>query len=360
MKWAILIGKISGIKLYIHWTFFILLGWIFIMNLNQGESWQQAAMGVVLVLSLFVCVVLHEFGHALVAKRYKYQTQSITLLPIGGIAQLAQLPEKPVQELWVALAGPAVNIVIAGIIYGILYLTGNIPEHFDMNQFGKTDFLYSLVIANLTLAVFNLIPAFPMDGGRVLRALLALKAERGKATRIAATVGQVLAVVFVLIGFYSNIWLVLIGVFIFMGAGAEAAYERTRSAMAGLKVKDAMMTRFTILAPGDQVDKAVKLLLEGQDKEFLVGNGDRIEGVLSRTDIISGLSEFGGEAPVSSVMHKDYLKLKPDMALKDAFNSFATANTDMCPVYENDHLVGLLDKESINELLMIKESKKTE
>jgi Zn-dependent protease len=204
-KWSLYLGDFSGIKVYIHWTFLILVGWIFLLHAQRGNGWLAGLGGVAFILALFACVVLHEFGHALTAKRYHIQTRDITLYPIGGIARLDSLPQKPGQELLVALAGPAANLVIAGLLWLYMHSFGTLPdwsvlENADQKQ--NLPFVFNLFAANIILAVFNLVPAFPMDGGRVLRALLAFNMDRTKATRIAAGIGQFLAILFVFFGFF--------------------------------------------------------------------------------------------------------------------------------------------------------------
>lgn len=357
MKWSIYLGKVSGIRISVHWTFVILLGWIFTVYYQQAQEILDAIMGVVFILSLFICVTLHELGHALTGQRFNIVTKNITLLPIGGVAQMEKLPEKPLQELWVAIAGPMVNVGIAVLLFFFLYFSNKIPptleaEHFE--NLNGTGFWLNLFVANIVLALFNLIPAFPMDGGRILRALLSLKFNRGKATQIAAGVGQILAMVFVFIGFFSNIWLVLIGIFIYLGAGAEAAFESTKTALAGNTVKDVLMTKYTTLLPEDTLEKAVGLLLDGQEQEFVVAENDQIMGILTRTELIKGLSEFGKEAPVSSSMRKDYLVLDVEMPIQEVYEKLMANSCSVAPVLDHGALIGIVDKENINELILVK------
>lgn len=225
MRWSIRLGKIAGIQLYLHWTFLILLGLVFFTDLGKGIGLPGATQALLFVLVLFACIVLHELGHALAARRYGIPTRDITLLPIGGIARMERMPREPRQELWVALAGPLVNVGIAAVL-----LIALVALHYTRVQFlaAQSVFLWFLLQANLFLIAFNLLPAFPMDGGRVLRALLARRLEYVRATRIAARIGQVMAVLFVLAGIYSlfsghqSPMLMLIGVFIFFGARNEA------------------------------------------------------------------------------------------------------------------------------------------
>ncbi|MBI2271268.1 MAG: site-2 protease family protein [Bacteroidetes bacterium] len=362
MKWSLYLGKYSGTKLFVHWTFLILLGWIFVMHYQMGHGWKDGLAGVGFILAVFCCVVLHEFGHALTAKRFAIQTRNITLLPIGGIASMERLPEKPGQELQVAIMGPVVNVVIAVGLYVFLSVTNLLPTSEDIqsmqqnthSMMGGENFLFNLMAVNVVLVLFNLIPAFPMDGGRVLRALLSYKFERGRATRIAAGIGQFLAMLFVFAGFFGNFWLVFIGIFIYLGASAEAQYETARSALTGYKVKDVFMRKFTLLSPTDTLDAATELLLGGQEKEFLVGEGDHVEGILTRKDIIKGLKETGGKTPVANVMRKVYLALKPEMPLKDIFQKMTADGDTFSPVFDDGILVGALDTENINEFLMIR------
>src|SRR5205085_9873264 len=185
------------------------------------------------VLALFGCVVLHEFGHALTAKRFGVVTRDITLYPIGGISSFESMPEKPAHELLISLAGPAVNIVIAIALWIYLQYSGRIPDLAAMTeaQMAQLPFLYSLFLANLILAIFNLVPAFPMDGGRVFRALLGFAMSKTTASRIAAALGQFLAIIFVFLGFFYNFWLVFLGLFIYLGAAGESSFGRTTGAL---------------------------------------------------------------------------------------------------------------------------------
>ncbi|HET9487083.1 MAG TPA: site-2 protease family protein, partial [Chryseosolibacter sp.] len=241
MKYSLYLGKVSGITIRVHWTFLILIFWIVFSNLRSGLSFNEIAWSLTFVLTIFVCVILHELGHALTAQRFKIKTREISILPIGGVAQMETIPEKPKEELLVALAGPAVNILIAAILYPFVSLTHDMEELKSLAQIGPTNFLAVLMTINLWLALFNLIPAFPMDGGRVLRALLAFKLSHAKATAIAASIGQVLAMVFVFFGFFFNPFLIFIGFFIFLGAQSEAAYAQSKFMLKGFTVQDVLM-----------------------------------------------------------------------------------------------------------------------
>lgn len=358
-KWSLYLGTFSGIKVYIHWTFLILIGWIFLMHSRAGHGYSAGLWGVAFILALFACVVLHEFGHALTAKRYKIQTKDITIYPIGGIASLESMPEKPGQELLVALAGPAVNVVIAVALWIYLRSAGVMPDLASLKtaeHMQNLPFAFNLFAANIALAVFNLVPAFPMDGGRVLRAILAFRMDRAKATRVAAGIGQFLAMIFVFFGFFYNFWLVFIGLFIYLGAGSEAAYEATKNVLAGYSVRDVLMTRFTFLSPDDNLEKAAQALLDGQDQNFLVMANERVQGVLTRKEMIHGLTAYGKGSLISNSMRKDFITLTPDMKLQEVYTKMITNSCTVYPVQENGRLIGMVDKENISELILVQQA----
>ncbi len=309
LSWSLKIGSVRGIPIFIHWTFLILIAWIMAGPLLSGtpgaaaEGLRSAAF----VLAVFACVVLHELGHALAARRFGIRTIDITLLPIGGVARLEKMPEKPMQELIVALAGPAVNAVIAALVVPAVLATAGAEAFTGAAAIGhhRAHFLASLGAVNVTLLLFNLIPAFPMDGGRVLRALLAMSMGRPKATRIAAIVGQALAVVFALLGLLNgHVLLMLVALFVFLGAGAEAHAEQFRSALRGLPASAAMITRFVCLRESDTLRRAVQELLAGSQQDFPVladgagaADASALVGVLTRADLLRALAEGIGADP---------------------------------------------------------------
>lgn len=359
-SWSLRVGKFFGIEVYIHWTFWILIVWVFLMHLGAEHAAAQGLWGVLFILALFACVVLHEFGHALTARRFGVVTKDITLYPIGGIASFESMPEKPGQELLVGLAGPTVNLTIALAIWIYLDSTGQTPNLQTLNDSHDmlgVPFLWSLYYANIMLAVFNLIPAFPMDGGRVFRGFLSFFTNRVTATRIAASLGQFLGILFVFLGFYYNFWLVFIGLFVFLGAGGEATYEQTRSRLAGLTVNDALMRRFTILGPDDTLDLAVKALLNSQETEFVVADSENNPvGLLTRREIIKGLSEKGTDACVSQYMNKDFMIVNSDMKLEEFFKHVLEKGRTMALVMSGKSLQGLIDQTNVEERLLIQEA----
>ena len=224
MKGAFRIGSYRNIGVYIHWTFLILLIWVGGNSFFDGSSVNDIAKEIGFILMVFLCVLLHEFGHALSAARYGIPTKDITLLPIGGLARLEKIPEKPWHELVVAIAGPAVNVGIIIILAAVMYFGKGLPLGFDMLEMESNSLLVNLLLVNISLVVFNMIPAFPMDGGRILRSLLAMKLSKVKATKIAVRIGQVISIGFVILGWLYSPMLILIGIFIFFGAKAELKY----------------------------------------------------------------------------------------------------------------------------------------
>ncbi len=362
MSWSLKVARLFGINVFIHWTFLILLGWIFLSSLGAGQSTTEAFVSIAFVLALFACVVFHEYGHALTARRYGVKTRRITLLPIGGVASLEKMPDNPREELLVAIAGPAVNVVIALLLLGYMQLAGiEIPtsQLEDPSQLSLYEtFVPNLLFVNVILVVFNLIPAFPMDGGRMLRALLSMRFGRAQATEIAAKIGQFLAIGFVFLGFMYDFWLIFIGLFIFLGASGESRYEATRYLLADLKVKDVLMHQFTSMHAWENISKAVDALLDGQEKEFVVTEDNKIIGTISRDDILRGLKELGGDARIKQIVNTDWVELKPEMELNEAYELINQKQLSICPVYDEEgELLGILNQENILEAVMIERAR---
>ena len=288
MKWSWKIGEFRGIGVYVHATFLILIGFIVLSHWSAGSSLGKTLEGVGFILALFGCVVLHEFGHALMAARYGIKTRDITLLPIGGLARLERMPDKPLQELWVALAGPAVNVVIAAALFVLLQFT-NAWAPLEQLSVAGGPFLQRLMVVNVILVVFNMLPAFPMDGGRVLRALLATRLEYTRATHIAANIGQSMALVFGFIGFFYNPFLMFIAFFVWIGAAQEASMVQMKSSLAGIPVMRAMITDFQTLTPHDPLARATEQILAGSQQDFPVVDDGQVVGILTRHDLTRGI-----------------------------------------------------------------------
>jgi Zn-dependent protease/predicted transcriptional regulator len=355
MKWSWKLGELAGIGVYLHWTFLILLGWILLAHLFSGSAVAVALEGVALIVAVFGCIVLHELGHALTARRYGIQTRDITLLPIGGVARLERMPEEPREELWVALAGPAVNVVIAAILLGISLALGRIERVTEVAPVGG-DFVNKLLVINVFLVLFNLLPAFPMDGGRVLRALLAWKwGDTVWATNVAAAVGQFMAMLFGFLGLFgSNPLLIFIALFVFLGAQQEAYNAQLRSAFKGVPVSDAMMTRYRSLAPSDTLGRAVEELLAGSQQDFPVVEHSQLVGVLPRNEMVKALAERGREVHVGEVMVQDCRTAAETDGLQETFERMRGEQCSSLPVVRDGQLVGMVTMENVGELIMVR------
>jgi len=352
MKWSWKIGRIAGIEVFVHATFLILLGWVALSHYLQRRSWEDALGGLGFILALFGIVVLHELGHALTARRFGIRTRDITLLPIGGVARLERMPEKPAQELLVALAGPAVNVVLALILLAILIAAGEKVAAEEVQVVGG-HYLAKLMWVNVTLAVFNLLPAFPMDGGRVLRALLATRMDYVHATEIAARIGQGMAFIFGAIGLFTNPFLVFIALFVWMGAAQEAGMVQVKSVLGSIPVSRVMITEFRALSSQDSLARVIEHILAGSQEDFpVIGNGGVI-GVLTRSDVLKGLTQFGPQALVGDTMQRKFETAKPSEMAETAFARLQSCQCRVMPVVDNDQLVGLLTVENLGEFIMI-------
>jgi Zn-dependent protease/predicted transcriptional regulator len=355
MKSSWRIGRIAGIDLYVHVTFLILIGWVALSHYLARQNAADAFTGVAFILCLFGIVVLHELGHALTARRFGIPTRDITLLPIGGVARLERMPEDPKQELLVALAGPAVNVALAVILFAVLTLGAGLAPLGDVARVGGS-FLNQMLWVNVSLAGFNLLPAFPMDGGRVLRALLALRMDYVRATQIAAGVGQAMAIVFGFVGLFTNPFLVFIALFVWLGAAGEASTVQMRSALAGIPVQKAMVTDFRSLAPHDPLGRAVDHVLAGFQQDFPVVEQGRVAGVLTRSDLLNALARRGQEARVGEVMQRDIETADPRDMLEGVLSRLQRRGCHTLPVVHNGQLVGLVTTDNLGELLMVDEA----
>jgi stage IV sporulation protein FB len=357
MKWVYTIGRIAGTEIKVHLTFVLFLAWWALAGYQQGGT-AGAITAALWLLAVFACILLHEFGHILTARRYGVRTPDVILLPIGGVARLERIPDEPKQELLIALGGPAVTAAIALILYLILMLSGSDAGLGDVSP-GRP-FLSLLMNVNVYLLLFNLIPAFPMDGGRVLRASLASRMGLVRGTRVAATLGQILAVIGGLYGITApHPLLVLIAFFVFLGASAEAAAVEARAAGEGLKVGQMMVTNFRSLPVHATLSDAVDLLLSGEQREFpVVDNLGRTEGILTRDNLIRGLSQRGPGSTVAQAMTSGAPTVAPALSFQEALERLRASGLPALPVVDpTGALVGLLTSDNITDLLMVQRAR---
>jgi Zn-dependent protease/CBS domain-containing protein len=370
MRWSWKIGEVAGIGLYVHATFWLLIAFVLFLNWSDGHSLVAALYGAAFVLAIFGCITLHELGHALTAHHFGVRTRDITLLPIGGLARLERMPDDPVQELWVALAGPVVNITIAGLLYVLLLSSGGVILARQFLSLGGS-FLADLMIVNLWLVAFNMIPAFPMDGGRVLRALLATRLDLGRATQISARVGQGIAFAlgvgclfglagifssagfFRLDGLFSDPFLILIALFVWTGAKQEAAASRLHVSVVNIPVQNVMLQDFHTLRPDDTLGDAINHVLAGWREDFPVVFGDHVLGMLTREDMTRCLAQTGPETRVRDSMRRDIATVDPHLKLERALVVIRECNSRSLPVTHEGRLVGLLTLDNVGEFLSI-------
>jgi Zn-dependent protease/CBS domain-containing protein len=360
MGWSFRVGRLAGIDIFVHFTFLLLLGWIAFSSFLATGDPAMALTGVLLTGAVFFIIVLHELGHALAARHYGIPTRDITLLPIGGVARLERMPDKPLQELVVALAGPAVNVALA-LIFAAIGSVEAIANPEQALTWGGS-LVNFLLVVNVWLVLFNMLPAFPMDGGRVLRALLAMRLGANRATRIAARIGQGMAVLFFLIGAGAlnpivepigvtpSPMLMLLAVFVWIGAREEAAAMRTRSGLAGVPAGAVMVRQFATVDPDDTLEAVSRYARRTFQQDFPVVVAGRVVGLVGRADLRYGLSEFGPYGRVMQIMRKDFPTISPEDPAEHGL-AFLASGAPVVPVLYYGRLVGILTAETMAQFL---------
>jgi len=355
---------VRGIEVKMHMTFPLILVWAAVQFgfLNQrGFSPSGAAFGIVITLLLFLCVVIHELSHSLTAVRMGFPVRDIVLLPLGGVAQMERMPERPSQEFLMAIAGPLSNLVIAGLlaVAGSLLSPVSIGRglaklFLNPTSLGWKDMLPYLIVTNVGLALFNLLPAFPMDGGRVLRALLATAMPHTRATALAVSVGQGLAWLLGLAGLLTtNFVLILIAIFVYAGATQEGRMTQVKGVLQGLRVRQAFARHAQILAPDDPISHAADLVLESFQSDFPICDGEHIVGLLTYTDMIRGLKQHQPETPVREVMRTQFPAVGLNDELYEVHRQMTEAGLDAVPVIEKGIFLGLVTRRDVSEVYQL-------
>ena len=356
MHWSFAIGQVKGTIVRIHFTFLLFLAWIVLAANAAGGARAALSAGLFFIL-LFASVLLHEFGHIFVARRFGVRTPAVTLLPIGGVAQMERIPEQPRQELLISLAGPAVNLAIGG---ALVLALGGLPSHPDMelSNLGQA-FWTHLAFANLALALFNLLPAFPMDGGRALRALLAARLGYARGTKAAAATGQLLAVLMGLFGIASgNFILTLIAIFVFLGAGAEAAGARLRGASLGALASDIMITRFETLRTDEPIERAGQALIHTHQREFIIVDAlGGLQGVLTKDQIATAIRNGPPDAAIGGVMGREVPVVSP-LHLADHVMQLLQGGATAVAVVDGGELVGMITLDNVLEYILLADSRR--
>lgn len=348
--WSFRLATVSGIPVRIHATFLLLLAWIGATQWLAGTGLRAGLEAVLLMVLVFATVVVHELSHALVARRFGARTRDILLLPIGGVASMENIPRRPREELLVALAGPATNVVIAAALFGAARLLGGRLD-IDVLLAPAGGLLVRLAWVNVSLAVFNLLPAFPMDGGRALRALLSTSMPRERATRLAARIGQGIAMGLGLLGLFVNPFLVFIALFVWIGAAEEAKQTELDSLLEGATAKAAIMHDYRTLSPSSTIGEAAAIVLDGWQRDFPVVHDGIPQGVLTRSALIGALSKESLDLPVASIMDRHIVAVAPDDALEDVLARMRSARTALVVVVEDGQLRGIITLENVLELV---------
>jgi Zn-dependent protease/CBS domain-containing protein len=351
MPWSLNIGKIGGTEIRIHVTFLLFLAWIWAASYMSGGA-DAAWSGLLFMVLLFLCVLVHEFGHILAARAFGVSTRDVTLLPIGGVARLERFPEEPWEEFLIAIAGPMVNVAI--VLALILAGADLSPDNLAAVDGSKVSLIDRLAAVNAVLAAFNLTPAFPMDGGRVLRALLARKYGFVRATEIAANIGQWCAFAFGFIGLFYNPMLTFIAIFIYLAAASEGRLAQLRGMSRGVPVAAAMMTEYKALSPSTRIEEAIETLLRTSQNEFPVLDDGRLVGVLGRSDMIKALKQDGPNTLIGNVMTREVPTIGHRQYLDEAFRVLLEKSSPAVGVVDaSGHLVGLITPETVGEMLMV-------
>lgn len=360
------IGRAFGIDVKVHWSFFLLLAFFGFLAYRDSGSVASALITVGIVVALFLCVLLHEYGHSLVAIRLGSEVQDITLLPIGGLARMKSLPERPIDEVKIAVAGPLVNVVLAPIFYGLALLFGgnlSVPTDILSGTGSLGQVFAALGTINVALVVFNMIPAFPMDGGRVLRGLLATRLGQVRATDISSTIGQAFAILFILLGFFGNNFLLaIIGFFVFLGASGEAQLVRQKEQMRGLAVADVMGTkgRTETVTPYHNFGQILDSVIHGYQVDFpVVDEEGRLVGIITRNEIMSAAHSPARFSSVRDLMKTDFPTISPDADLfTEGQRVLRESGLRALPVVKDGNLVGMLTIEDVGQAALLRDLRK--
>lgn len=364
MKGAFRIAKVAGIPVEIHWSFVLMGIYIIYFGQSRGGDWQAIMWFGLLVFSLFFCVVLHEFGHALTARRFGVKTKDIILSPIGGVARLEKLPEKPMHEFYVAIAGPLVNVLIVILLlpYFLFYSLEEVKD--QISSFSATlsfsnpvEIIPLLILGNVLLAGFNMLPAFPMDGGRVFRALLSIKLGRLKATKFASLIGNFFGVLMLVYAVYAqSLTSGFIGVFVFLLATQEYRMVRMDEALKNHFLSEVFRSNFTRILATDKMSSVIDAMKHGLEKSFLVfDENEKVIGVLHEMFILEAIKKKDLESSALEYMSESFEEVKPEISLQTLVFIMREKGYSILPVVEDDQLKGVIDVEMLNNFLKLQQ-----
>ncbi len=347
MRWSLPVGKLFGIPIRVHLTFLLLLAFIWYVE-SSVQGAYAGFYSLIFWVLIFFCVFLHELGHSLVAQSYGLKIASIILLPIGGVSQITEIPRDPIKEVAITVAGPAVNFLIAGVL--LLFGKGLFPSlRFSEISLQSGSIIVDLFWANVMLGLFNIVPAYPMDGGRILRGLIAMKRGYLEATKLAADVGKVFAIGFIIIGFFYNWWLILIGIFVFSSASSEAEATVLSSTLEKIEVRDLMITDFKTISPDEPLTAVVDKSLHTFQHDFPVVEDGKFVGILTRTSVIESLRHRLHETLVKDIAKKDFPSIVPEAKAAEALTAMRSSHVTVAPVERDGTLYGIITIEKLLE-----------
>ncbi len=347
MRWSLPVGRLFGIPIRVHIVFLLLLAAIWYLE-SSVQGTQAGFYNLALWTLIFTCVLFHELGHSLVAQSYGLTIASIVLLPIGGVSQIAEIPRDPVKEVAITIAGPAVNFIIAGV----LLLSGRMLDpslRFSEVTLQSGNLVVDLFWANIMLGLFNIVPAYPMDGGRILRGIIAMRKDYVEATRLAADVGKVFAIGFIVVGFFYNWWLILIGIIVFSGARSEAQATVLSSTLERIPVSGLMITDFKTISPEEPLTAVVEKSLHTFQDDFPVVNNGRFAGILTRSSVIESLHHRLHDTRVGDIAKKDFPSILPDATAVEALTAMRTFGVTVAPVEREGTLLGIITMQKLLE-----------
>ena len=349
--------NVANIPIKVHWTFGFFFLWIIYLGNRTGMSYQGVLRLAIFALVLFACVVLHELGHSLTARRYNVQTKDIIISPIGGVARLLKMPENPREEFIIAIAGPMVNLVIAMVLGSYLLLfteqgllpVGSAETIFEMSS----NFIPALFLLNTTLIIFNLLPAFPMDGGRIFRSLLSMRYGKEVATLWASRIGQLIAIFFMGAGFYiGDYLLVIIGLFVFYSAASEYSMVRAEIGLQKGLVSDILRSEFSVIREHDLMSRVIELLEKGEEEDFIVCSADgNVMGVLHREFIAEAIKQEDHQLLASEYLSTRFEPISRQRNLEDTLQLFQERGYSILPVFDGAALIGVIDRSALQKFI---------
>lgn len=352
MKWSYQIARVFGIPIKVHLTFILLLAFVGLSQLQGGESATRSP-GVLTILMVFLCVVLHELGHSLVAMHYGVKIRDIVLLPIGGVARMESMPEDPKQEIAIAVAGPSVSAALAILFLTLAIVSRQIDTLFEVPLM-QGSWMLTLFTINMMLLLFNLIPAFPLDGGRVLRgALVWINSDWIQGTRFAVTIGQVFAIILFFVGVFFNWWLALIALFVYLGGEGEQRTVILRWELQRVPARDAMLTHVQTVTPEQTVGEVVSKFCHSAQSDFPVVDDDHIVGILTHASLVRAMHEQAFMTPVAEIMSEQFVTAEEWDSLGSLYKKITESGLSAIPILRNGQIVGLINLEQIGKYHML-------